>query len=124
MITLEVFDHSSCNIEGCCGGSAATNPDLIRINDIFELFQQVPPIDATRYELSQHADIFEKNDKVMTLLEEKGKECLPITVLNGDIVKYGDYPSNEEVSSYTGILIVDNDGGCCGGGGCGCSCSA
>ncbi|MGO3732472.1 MAG: arsenic metallochaperone ArsD family protein [Vagococcus sp.] len=115
MIKLEVFDEVV--IDG------PVSKDLVRITDIFELFQQVPQIDATRFELATQTKEFERYDDVMALILEKGAGCLPITVLNGDIVKYGDYPSNEEVSSYTGILIVDNDdASCCGGGGCGCSC--
>lgn len=40
-------------------------------------------------------------------MKTKGKDRLPVTLLNGEVVKSGEYPTLEEISEYTRVVFVD-----------------
>lgn len=119
MVKLELFERALCCSTGVCGPSVDEN--LLRITGVFESLNQVDKMEAIRYNLSSTPKAFAENPAVLKELKEKGKEALPVTVLDGKVVKTGAYPTNEEIQQFTGVILVEpkSSTGCCGGnGGC------
>lgn len=102
MNKLEIFDPAMCCSTGVCG--PGVDPDLTRITSAVHSLEK-RGIDVTRYNLANDPSKFIENEKVNPLLHEKGTDVLPVTILNGEIVKESSYPSNEELSSL--VLQID-----------------
>lgn len=115
MTTLEIFEPAMCCSTGVCGPSV--NEDLLQITSIVEALNTISDFEAVRYSLSSSPQSFVSNEKVSAILQEKKVEALPITVVDGEVKKVGDYPTLEEITAYTGVRFVmagEQSGGCCG----------
>lgn len=115
---LELFEEALCCSTGVCGPSVDDN--LLRITGIFESLKKINRVEANRYNLSSNPADFTKNELVLKELQENGNDILPITLVNGKIVKTGNYPTNEEIQEFTGIVFVTQNtqnNSCCGGNG-------
>lgn len=92
-------------------------------------------VTVNRYNLSQDLDAFAKNEAIKALLAANGMNVLPITIVNGEVHKQGEYPSYEELTAWLGsvkiplsvkrpfvksIEAAPSNGGCCGGSGSSC----
>lgn len=85
-------------------------------------------VEITRYNLTSAPMAFVNNKEVNRLITEKGVEVLPITVVDGAIVKTKAYPTNDEIisllqvpRSYLGeqkTSAPKKNGGCNCKGGC------
>ena len=115
---LELFEEALCCSTGVCGPSVDEN--LLRITGVFESLKKLENFEANRYNLSSNPADFTKNAEVLKELQEKGKDILPITLVNDKIVKTGSYPTNKEIEELTGVIFVtqeSNKNSCCGGNG-------
>src|SRR5699024_10182198 len=100
MNKLEIFDHAMCCSTGVCG--PVVDPDMNRIaSAVYSLEKR--GVDVTRYNLANDPSEFSENKKVNHILNEKGSDVLPVTILNGEIVKEFSYASNEELSTWLQI---------------------
>ena len=97
MKKLEVFDPAMCCSSGVCGPSV--DPELSRIASDLERVKG-EGVEVTRHNLGQTPVSFVTNSEVAKLMEEKGTEILPITVVDGTVVKTGGYPAKEELESW------------------------
>ena len=97
---VHIYDPAMCCPSGLCGPSI--DPELIKINDaILALKKQ--GVEVKRYSLTQQAGEFMKNRKVADLLHKNGKKILPVTIVNGEVLSTGRYPSYEELCKALGI---------------------
>lgn len=127
MKKIEIFDPAMCCSTGVCGPSV--DKDLLRIATIIDALKNMG-IEVKRHNLSSEPQAFVNNDKVKLLLEEKGADVLPITLVGGEVALTGEYPSNAQMSEWTGknlTLVPVKQGPCCCGGndtqqGSGCCC--
>jgi hypothetical protein len=55
-----------------------------------------------RFTLTQDSAEFQKEAQVMAILENEQLEALPITVIGGEVVKKGAYPTFEEINGTAG----------------------
>ncbi|OJG35016.1 repressor [Enterococcus devriesei] len=89
------------------------------VTSVFETFEGIDSVEASRHNLTSDPDAFVNNSTILKLLQEKGNDILPVTLLDGEIVKEGSYPTLEEFGKYGAIHFVaqpvNNSGGCCGG---------
>ncbi|MCG1022384.1 arsenite efflux transporter metallochaperone ArsD [Sutcliffiella horikoshii] len=100
MAKIEIFDPAMCCATGVCGPSV--DPELTRVaSAVFSLQQK--GMEIFRYNLGSEPEPFVTNQKVNELLMEKGSECLPVVLVDGEIKKLADYPSNEELAQWTGV---------------------
>ncbi len=97
---VEIYDPAMCCSSGLCGPSI--DPVLVRMNDTL-LALKKQNIEVERYNLAQQPKAFLENKKVAELLHRGGKAVLPITVVNGDIFRTGEYPSYEDMCKALGI---------------------
>ena len=91
---VEIFDPPLCCSTGVCGPTI--DPALLDVNEMV-LTLQSEGIPIARYQMASHAQAFVNNREVFRLLREKQLTALPISVVNGRIVKVGAYPTLAEV---------------------------
>ena len=139
MTMLQVFDPAMCCPTGVCG--PRVDPALTRFAaDVNWLKSQ--GVRVERFNLAQEPGAFAKNQVVEQMLAKVGTACLPILLVDGQVVSQGVYPSRGELIAFTGIsaqqpvgrtrpsffaqltaggrgsLPQDRGGECCGGSGC------
>lgn len=97
---LQVFDPPMCCPTGVCGPSV--DPVLVQFASDF-LWLAGQGVHVERYNLAQQPQAFAANDTVKTLLREQGNACLPLILLDGEVVSIGSYPNREELAQMAGL---------------------
>lgn len=121
MKTMFIYEPAMCCETGLCG--VGVDSELLRISTVVGALKK-NGIEIKRYNLSNAPQEFVKNKEVNTLMMNEGVEVLPITVLDGKIIKTGKYPTNDEIAATLGIPVSilgqqTPQGGCgCGSKGC------
>ena len=100
--------------------SLFSSQDALRIAAVMEALADLENYEALLFNLTDDADQFTLNKAVNEKIEAEGNSVLPITVVDGEIVKSGGYPTNDEITSYIGVRFIEDTEGSCGCGGCGC----
>lgn len=121
MKTVRVYDKPMCCSTGICG--PGVDPVLPKFAaDLDWLKNQGHNVE--RYNLAQQPQAFIENKAIHNLLSTAGTDCLPVVVVDGEIVSQTVYPSREDLAGWvTGaaakqLLPVTKSGGCCGTSGC------
>jgi len=97
---IEIYDPAMCCSSGLCGPSI--DPVLVRVNEaVLALKKQ--GVDVTRFNLAQQPMEFMANKSVADLLHKNGKKVLPVTIINGEVFKTGEYPRYEDLCIQLGI---------------------
>ncbi|MBU5226261.1 arsenite efflux transporter metallochaperone ArsD [Clostridium senegalense] len=125
MSKIEIFDPAMCCSTGVCGPSV--NKELLRVATTINSLTK-KGADIVRHNLTSDPQAFIDNQKVNKLLNSKGTDVLPITLVDGEIIKTNDYLTNAEFAKYSGLskeviseIVLNKDkkeGGCCCKGGC------
>lgn len=100
MSKMEIFDPAMCCSTGVCGPSV--NPELIRVSAVIQNLKK-NGIDVKRHNLSSEPQAFMRNASISKELNAKGVKVLPITVVDGKIVKEAGYPTNREFAAFLGV---------------------
>ncbi len=93
-IRVEFFDPPLCCPSGVCGPTI--DPVLLDVNEMV-LTLQGEGISVVRYQMASQAQAFVNNREVFRLVREKQLAALPITVVNGQVLKVGAYPTVAQV---------------------------
>jgi hypothetical protein len=129
MKVMQIFEPAMCCSTGLCGVSV--DPELLRISAVLNTLEN-NGITVQRYNLSSAPQEFINNQGVSALLNKNGVDALPATVVDGEIVLTGRYPTNEEIAKFLDIQTsmfdekpkvatfkIKKTGGCgCSGGDC------
>ncbi len=120
MKKIEIFDPAMCCSTGVCGPSI--DPELLRVATVINTLKEKGII-IKRHGLSNEPQDFITNKVINNLLQKEGADILPVTLVDGEIAKTKEYPTNEELSKWLNIEIGDKQpvkkGGCgCGSKGC------
>jgi len=116
MLKLEVFDPAMCCATGICGNSV--DPRLVSFASDLEWLKK-QGIDVVRHGLSFEPAEFVKNEAVKNTLQNDGNDCLPIIVVNNEIVSKAGYPSREALAKICDLEYKADLDGCCDSG---CDC--
>jgi len=122
MSKLEVYDPPMCCSSGVCGPDV--NPALVQFaSDLDWLKSQ--NVQVERFNLSQTPAAFAENAIIKKILSEEGNDCLPVLLINGEVVSKGEYPSRDALAGLLGISMnccvtpnssgSSESGSCCGG---------
>jgi len=115
---IQVFDPAMCCPTGLCG--PGVDPALLGLaRDLRSLAAQGATVQ--RQGLSQEPGAFATNLRVAGLMQAFGDGALPATLVNGEVLVYGRYPTREElVTALTRQSSTDarDVGGCVPGSGC------
>lgn len=126
MAKVEVFDKPMCCSTGICGPEV--DPTLPRFAaDLNWLQGQGHQVE--RSNLAQEPAAFTANETVCALLSAEGVDCLPLIVVDGNVVSRATYPLREQLEALANGLgqgpevknalpVVGQTGGCCGDTGC------
>src|SRR5699024_4763640 len=92
MKKFKIFDTAMCCYTGVCGPSVDT--ELIRMGAVTENLK-AKGYDITRYNLANEPHAFAESPIISQLLNEKGPDVLPVTVVDGEIKKVKEFLTNE-----------------------------
>ena len=92
--SIAVYDPAMCCSTGVCGPSV--DPTLLRVvRDLRWVESQ--GVKVERFNLAQEPGAFAENPRVAGLLQAFGDKALPVTLVNGDVLAHGHYPSRDEL---------------------------
>jgi len=97
---IEIFDPPMCCPGGMCG--PAIDPALLDVNEAMLKVKKETDgqVQIERYLLTQQATKFLQNPEVLELLHSQGTAALPVTAVNGRVVKQKAYPTYDDLQSY------------------------
>lgn len=107
MKTLQIFESAMCCDTGLCGPSL--DPELFRISTVLSTLKK-QGINLVRYNLSNAPQEFVNNKVVNKFIMQSGVEELPLTLLDGQIVKTKAYPTNQEICLWLELPEHSLDG--------------
>ncbi len=122
MNKLEIFEPAMCCSTGVCGPSI--DPEKMRVAVTIESLAG-SGIKIGRFNLSANPQEFITNVVVNAEIMKEGISTLPVTLVEGAIVKRNEYPTNVEFTEWTGISldkakIFRKVNSCCDGENTGC----
>lgn len=102
-MTIEIYDPPMCCASGLCGPDI--DPALLDINEaILKVKKEFDgKVKIERYLLSQQGPKFMQQPEVMKRLQINGVEILPLTLVDGRVVKEKSYPTFDEIKNYVGM---------------------
>ena len=103
MKKMIIFDPAMCCSTGVCGPSV--NKELLRVATVLNTLKNKGII-VERHNLTSNPQIFVDNKVINGMLNIKGIDVLPVTMVDGVVVKEGSYPTNEE---FCGLLGISSD---------------
>ncbi len=102
---IEIFDPPMCCPSGLCGPDI--DPALLDINEAIIKFKKEldGKVSIERYLLSQQGQKFMQQPEVMKRLQSNGVEVLPLTLINGKVVKEKSYPIFDELKNLVNQIV-------------------
>lgn len=100
MKKMIIFDPAMCCSTGVCG--PGVDPELLRVSTLVNNLKS-NGIVVERHNLSSNPQVFVDNKVINEILNTKGVEVLPVILVDGEVVKTKEYPTNEEFCSLLGI---------------------
>lgn len=96
-IQIEIYDPPMCCPSGLCGPDI--DPALLDVNEaILNVKKEFDgQVNIERYLLSQQGPKFMQQPEVMKRLQLYGVEILPLTLVDGRVVKEKSYPTYDEL---------------------------
>lgn len=97
---VQVFDPPMCCPSGACG--ARVDKKLARFAASLD-WLRTHGVEVDRYNPAQQYDAFAGAPLVVRAVNEHGIDCLPLILINGEIVSQGGYPDRRELMALAGI---------------------
>lgn len=103
MARIAVYEPAGCCSTGVC--DPAASDAMAQFASAMEGLSR-QGVDVERYELSSRPDAFASNDTVKAALETDGVDCLPLIMLDGEIVSKGAYLDKAALGAKVGVEIA------------------
>lgn len=100
MKKMVIFESAMCCSTGVCGPSV--DPELLRISTVISNLKNNGVL-VERYNLTSNPQMFVDNKEINRMLNTNGAEILPVTMVDGNVVKIKIYPTDEEFCKYLGV---------------------
>jgi hypothetical protein len=97
-VVIEIFDPPMCCPGGLCG--PVIDPALLDVSEALLKMKNAHGIVVHRYLLQQQGMKFMQNPEVLALLKEHSTGVLPITAVDGRVVKTRGFPTYDELLQY------------------------
>ncbi|MFK4879964.1 arsenite efflux transporter metallochaperone ArsD [Lactococcus petauri] len=111
MQKIEIFEPAMCCSTGVCGPSV--DSELLCITNLMDSLKDNKEIKAYRYNLTSNPQVFVVNETILNLLQSKGNEILPVTMVDGTVIKTGSYPTITELQAHCETLDEVENNTCC-----------
>ena len=98
---IEIFEPSLCCSSGVCGPEP--DRELIELQNVIQALEKAG-VKVERYAINQVPLAFTQNPVVKDFIKSAGPAKLPLTLLDGKIIKKESYPSLEELSQHIPML--------------------
>lgn len=85
---------------GICGPSV--DKELLRVSTVINNLKNKGVL-VERYNLTSNPQIFVDNKEINEMLNSQGVEVLPVTMVDGVVVKRKSYPTDEEFCTLLGV---------------------
>lgn len=109
MKKMQIFEPAMCCSTGVCG--VGVDSELLRISTVLNTLDK-NSTKVERYNLSSAPQVFVTNKVVNNYIKNMGVDGLPVSLLDGEIVITGRYPTNDEFTRLldlpTGLLSKDS----------------
>ena len=92
---MEVFDQPMCCSSGVCGPKV--DKKLVELSAALAWLRE-QGVEVQRYNPAQQYDAFVANAKVVQTINADGTGCLPLILVEGEIVSRGSYPAKDELA--------------------------
>jgi hypothetical protein len=94
---ITFYEPTMCCSSGVCG----PNPDqaLISLQDTIDKIK-ARGVEVERFQLTSHPRKFTENPEVMKLMRQDPLKSLPVTAVDGVIIKTRSYPTLEELLGH------------------------
>jgi hypothetical protein len=118
MSKIQIFDPALCCSSGVCGQEV--DAKLVQASADIDWAKGLGA-QVERFNLAQQPIAFAQNEAVRGFLERSGQDSLPITVMDGQVVLAGRYPSRLQLAQWLkldGIPAPAAANACCSGGKC------
>ncbi len=96
MKKMVIFDPAMCCSTGVCG--ASVDKELLRVSTVLNNLKNKGVL-VERYNLTSNPQIFVDNKEINNMLNKDGVDVLPVTMVDGIVVKTKAYPTDEEFCS-------------------------
>lgn len=97
---VEVFDPPMCCSSGVCGPKVDNR--LVQFSAALEWLRG-QGVQLERYNPTQQYEAFANNATVVDTINAQGTECLPLILVDGEVVSCGGYPSREDLAVMVGL---------------------
>lgn len=103
MKKMIIFEPAMCCPTGVCGPSV--DPELLRVSTVINQLTK-NGVFIERHNLTSNPLAFIQNGEINQMLDKEGIEILPVTMVDGVVVKIRQYPTNEE---FCNLLDIKED---------------
>lgn len=100
MKNIEVFDPPMCCSSGVCGPKV--DKKLAEFSAAVAWLRS-QGVEVKRYNPAHEYEAFTANPKVVQAVNEFGTGCLPLILVDGEVVSRGGYPSRDELAALAGL---------------------
>ena len=97
---MEIFDPPMCCSSGVCGPKV--DKKLVEFSAALA-WLRTQGVDVQRHNPAQQYEAFVANAKVVQTINEQGTGCLPLILVDGEIVSRGAYPQKSELAAWAGL---------------------
>ena len=118
MSAIQIFDPALCCSSGVCGQDI--DAKLVQASADIDWAKGLGA-QVERFNLAQQPMAFAENEAVRGFLERSGQDSLPITVMDGQVVLAGRYPSRLQLAQWLKLDAAPapvTASACCSGGKC------
>lgn len=123
MVKMIIFDPAMCCSTGLCG--PVVDMELLRVSTVLNNLEK-NGVKVERYNLANNPQAFVDNKVINEILNRDGVDVLPVTVVDGKVVKMKKYPTNDEFVKFLDIPesymkvkgTLKTTGSCCSDGHC------
>lgn len=100
MKKMQIYEPAMCCPTGLCG--VGVDSELLRISTVLNSLKK-NSVEVERFNLTNTPMKFITNKAINQLINDKGVDELPATVVDGEIIIRGRYPTNEEIVELLNI---------------------
>lgn len=105
MTKLQIFDPPMCCTSGVCGTNVDTK--LVKLlNDIEWLKSK--GVEIERFGLAFEPQAFVDNELVKETLQKDGNDCLPLILVDSEIVFKGGYPDRAKLAEFCNVEFEES----------------